>query len=332
MNYLNDTLITADLHLTDRKADEYRWKVFDDLLRIIKKRKVKYLLILGDLTEKKDVHSSILIDRILRQFQRLASSGVKHVYFLMGNHDYEEPTKPFFQFLDLIPNVTFIKHMTSFNIGKAHCLFLPHTRSPKDDWKEWKLNKFDYIFTHQCYEGAVARSGMELDGAKIKTKAIVISGDIHEPQRVQGVRYVGSPYPIVFGDEFDCRFIYLTKDKIKSIKRKTIRKITYRMTSPDQYNTVTGEPGDMVKVIFTLPKSEFGIWDTLKEQTKNFCKSKGIDLKGLELRAETVTNKKGKAGRKRLTSQTPKATYTAFCKQEKLSKEIVKAGTEFVKD
>lgn len=330
MSYLNDSLITADLHLTDRKNDEYRWEIFDCLVDTINKRKIKYLFILGDLTDKKDAHQASLVHRIVRSFAKLALTPVEKIYVLKGNHDYTEQTEPFFGFLTYLPKVVFISDVMGLEIGGSNCLFLPHTPTPKEDWKDLKMNDHDYIFCHQCFAGARAVNGHELDGAKIKTKRVVFAGDIHEPQKVGRVRYVGSPYPITFVDDFEPRMLYLKDEKIKSIKRKTISKKTIRIDSAEAYNTVKGNKGDQIKIVVTLPKSEFSIWDNLKEKIKEHCIKNGIDLKALELRAAQDKRNKDKKTRNKKVVGTPKQVYDDFCKKEKLSKATIKAGSEFL--
>ena len=47
-------LITADLHLTSRPNDSYRFDFLNWLPKKIKEHKIQTLLILGDLTDQKD--------------------------------------------------------------------------------------------------------------------------------------------------------------------------------------------------------------------------------------------------------------------------------------
>ena len=58
-------LLTADWHLTDKPLDEYRWDFIPWLGKQLKDKKIDVLYILGDLTEKKDKHNAIFLNRIL---------------------------------------------------------------------------------------------------------------------------------------------------------------------------------------------------------------------------------------------------------------------------
>ena len=64
-------LLLADLHLTTTSRDEYRWKLFPWLYEAIIKNTVKYLFILGDLTESKNYHSAQLVNRIVDELCKL---------------------------------------------------------------------------------------------------------------------------------------------------------------------------------------------------------------------------------------------------------------------
>ena len=67
------TLLTSDLHLTDRPNDAYRWDFLSKWLWGIR---FDSLVILGDLTEEKDCHSSVLVNgqpRLCGGFQPVLS-------------------------------------------------------------------------------------------------------------------------------------------------------------------------------------------------------------------------------------------------------------------
>ena len=59
-------LLVSDLHLTDNPRDEYRWGIFGQIDSVIQTYQPSCLVILGDLTDKKDNHSSELVNRLLQ--------------------------------------------------------------------------------------------------------------------------------------------------------------------------------------------------------------------------------------------------------------------------
>ena len=134
-------LITTDLHLTDRSDEAYRWDIFPFLKKQATKHKTQHIFILGDLTDFKDNHSARLVNRIVEEVVGLTDYG--GVTILKGNHDYVDPKTPFFMFLDGMsvdpygsePVVRFVTDITKTKISNKRVLLLPHTRTPKEDWK-----------------------------------------------------------------------------------------------------------------------------------------------------------------------------------------------------
>ena len=91
-------LLSADLHLSDRARDSYRFGLFPWLKKQQQKNKVDATFLLGDLTQEKDRHSSALVNRIVEELLTLTPP----VYVLRGNHDGLNPNSPFFKFLNSI--------------------------------------------------------------------------------------------------------------------------------------------------------------------------------------------------------------------------------------
>ncbi|RPI87194.1 MAG: hypothetical protein EHM40_23155, partial [Chloroflexi bacterium] len=80
-------LVTSDLHLTDRPRDAHRFGLFKWLAKKQRKHGVKATFILGDITDKKDNHSSALVNRVVNELTQLEPP----VYVLKGNHDFIDP-------------------------------------------------------------------------------------------------------------------------------------------------------------------------------------------------------------------------------------------------
>jgi hypothetical protein len=190
----------------------------DTIAALIKKHKVDELIVLGDLTEEKDYHPATLVNAlvdVIYSFSQLCE-----VIILRGNHDYTSIDCPFFQFLRRMDRVRWLNTVTRLKLSIGDCLFLPHTRDYKTDWAKLpQLEELDWIFAHNTFEGSVTEHGKRLSG--IPTTFFddfrVISGDIHAPQDVGSVRYVGAPYQIDFGDLFEPRVLLLDRMGIKSI-------------------------------------------------------------------------------------------------------------------
>ena len=192
-------LATGDIHLTDDPRDEYRWRIFKFLRRMAEKHGVNHFVILGDLTDKKDKHSSRLVNRIVDELHALPG----RVVVMKGNHDYDaDPDTPFFRFLGHgggaitaglpVSKVSFFTTPQAFNIGTTPCLIIPHVR--KTDGYEWPKVPAGtrFVFTHQTFHGAVSENGMVMPGLPPDLLTLpdgceIVSGDIHVPQVLGGL-------------------------------------------------------------------------------------------------------------------------------------------------
>ena len=220
-------LVTSDWQLCDNPRDRYRTDfVVKTLPILIQKYKPDQLLILGDLTEQKDNHPASLVNEVTDTLCSLASSFEIEIIVLQGNHDFLHNAHPFFAFLENWPRIHWIKQPEEFD----NCLYLPHTRNYKEDWKNIGFTKqYDYIFAHNIFTGVNAASGHALSGIPptiFPKDALVISGDVHEPQTVADGRiiYVGSPCLTDFGDSYKPRVLLLDGLDVKSIKVKGVQK------------------------------------------------------------------------------------------------------------
>jgi len=220
-------LIAADLHLSDLPRDEYR-HVWQEWLRAqVKHHRVTRVLILGDLTEQKGRHSAQLVNRIVDHMARLAA--MCPVTFLRGNHDGFSPDNPFFGFLREIENIDWINDPSSADYPElGRCLFLPHSSRPEIDWVTALEAAYPprWVFAHATFAGAKGESGRELHGVAQEPlhrfRAPIIAGDVHVPQVIGKVQYVGAPYTIDFGDAYRGQVLLVEGDRPKDKPRQLI--------------------------------------------------------------------------------------------------------------
>ncbi len=206
-------LVTGDIHWNEVARDRYRHDFVGTLESHLIHRKVKTLIVLGDLTEEKDRHSAGLVNVVFNHIYKLSQHCP--VIILKGNHDYIQPSMPFFKVLEWLPKVTWINEPTvisDLDLPGGEVLFLPHTRDHKTDWKKVNVKKYKYVFAHNTFQGAKTENGIVLDGiprSVFSKKQNVISGDIHVPQMVGRITYAGAPYPINFGDTYAARMLLI---------------------------------------------------------------------------------------------------------------------------
>lgn len=282
--------LVADLHLTSNSRDEYRWGLFKWLRATAVKRKVKRLVILGDITDAKDRHPATLVNRFVDEIT--ATAEVMVVDAIPGNHDAIDERVPFFGFLANLcnPRLRFYVLPAGELWGNKNCVFLPCTRDYKTAWKDvlFKEEAFDYIFTHQTYNGAKSENGTSLQGVPPSVfkglSAKVWSGDIHVPQKVnKQIEYVGMPYRKNFGDEFTPRVVLLNDDGTSADLHYPC--LSRHLVSVSKLKRLgehfaEANTGDQFKVRFELGRNERAVWPQIKADIKALAAIKGVDLCG----------------------------------------------------
>ena len=326
---------TSDWHLTDHPQDEYRWGVVDWTIRNITNRQADALFILGDVTHSKDSHPSRLVNRLVDSLQRAAK--ICPVFVLMGNHDYTDPKVPFFDFLNSIEGIRFIKDPRLVEVSGARILCLPHAKNGCQDWSTHEEEKVDFIVCHQSFDGAESESGHRTGGVDPRffnerwPDAEILAGDIHVPQKIYRVRYVGAPHPINFGDNYKTRGLFYDGKERSDVLRISIRKLVVNVIGDTPLKECGISQGDQIKVVVTIPRSEFSDWEKHRNRIIVEAKELGIVLCGLEL-------KEKKADRPRLAEREsrkekavdPVAVLTSFCTEAGIDKEILEVGRGLV--
>ena len=218
------------------------------------------------------------------------------VVVLKGNHDYIDQNHPFFQFVDWHPNISYFGGPGMIAVDGLRILMLPHIHGKwRTEWADWfdgdEWVQCEYIFIHQSIAGfRTFRGGNVIDVGMSqsvfhykKTSARVLAGDIHLPQRVGRVEYVGAPYPVLYSDDFSPRIIHIQDGKESSIPVPSIRKAKLRIHRPDELHTCNLERDDQIKVVLRLPKSQYVDWEESRKAILSFCKDKGVHLGGIEV-------------------------------------------------
>ena len=290
------------------------------LLDAIEEYHVEKLYVLGDLCESKDGHDAWMVNSVVDHLALLAAAAPLTI--LRGNHDYLDPENPFFGFLQYIPRITYINQPTV--IGRD--LFLPHTRNHQRDWVG--LQKCNLVFAHNTFAGAVGANGHKLDG--IPPDAVdgfIISGDVHVPQQLgRKLIYVGAPYTINFGDDYEPRALLWDADnKLKSIPLPGPQKRVVEYSREEIISQA--KPGDIVKLCIHLAADEYQQWNEIKETARRNCESHGwiIDsIVPIKEQRETVE-------RRAYHTHTDDEVFTEYCRRQQLDRPTVKTGDNLMK-
>ena len=335
-------IITTDLHLTSKPEDVYRFGLFAWLMEECQKNKVKYVFILGDLTDLKDNHSANLVNDIVYYLTML--SKFAKVVILKGNHDYIDPDRPFFGFLNRIDRVRFVTSpgLYKFSMGDKfkRILMLPHSRDIVEDWGDVldDTKDIDCIMMHQTIKGSLASNGQEMEGLKKsifkKIKAKIYSGDIHVPQIIGNVEYVGSPYHIHFGDTFKPRVLLVSGATQRDLHYPTVCKHTIRINRPDKLRDWPDlHPKDQVKVRLSLGREEYVDWQKHKREVVDICKELDLELYGVELEGRNINQKKSKKKQEDMNYiSDPNEVFDKFCTRQNVSKYVRGVGSKLIEE
>jgi hypothetical protein len=210
------------------------------------------------------------------------------VVILQGNHDYLREGHSYFDFLNFMPGVRFITKMQESVIDDGPLTyFLPHCKNPAERWKGLDFSHYDLLFMHQTVSGAVASNGQKMDGEKLPAlNAVkVYSGDIHVPQVIGSVEYIGSPYHVHFGDRFEPRCILLDRrGQAHNLKFETISRVALTVKSLRELKAVRGlKTGDHIKLKVELDEAEKHDWLRIKREASAFLAQKQVEVFGVEL-------------------------------------------------
>jgi len=322
-------IVTSDLHLTANPRDAYRWELFPWLVTQCKQHKVKTLLILGDLTDAKDFHSSTLVNQVADALNMLTDY-VEEIIILMGNHDYLKNGEAFFQFLNHHPQIRFI---TKIADGEDGVLYLPHSKEPSMDWDHLDLMDYDYIFMHQTVDGSVSENGQKMSSSlssKVNTKALVFSGDIHVPQVIGDIMYVGSPYPVRFGDTFKARCLLVQSGfRLNDLYFETIKRAMLDIDNADQLRASGLCKGDQAKIRINLTTSNNHVWHTVRREVEEAAKEMEVEIVSLELKP--IKNRKQLySGRQNGKTLSHEQRVMSFVEDQDLGGDLLDAGLDIV--
>jgi hypothetical protein len=329
-------LITADWHVTDRPGDGYRFDVLRQVRRIAKDQGVDEIINLGDLTEQKDFHAGELVNRLVDLLEDLAA--VAPVTILKGNHDYVDPQHPFFNWLRHHKNLEFITDPETRVAGEwgKGALFLPHVRNPEDFGKHCNYKKYSYIFAHQIFTGAKLENGELGKGVPVgvlcNTKARIYSGDVHVPQSFRNVVYVGAPYPVHFGSDFQPRVLIIDDDGAESIALETPRRLLLKVTHPDKAMDYDLRPGDQVKVEIILDRTDFHCWQDYRQEIQRIVKDSGAESFGIKL-VERKTTRPTASPTGKMRSAAPEEIFDNYCRSlsaKEMDSELQETGRKYL--
>ena len=331
----NYSLITTDIHLTEKKEDQYRFDLFP-WIRGHFGDKINRVFILGDLTDHKNYHADWFVNKIVETIRQLSLH--YKVVILKGNHDYDtSPDHPFFSFLG---RLSWIEYISEPTYGDDKILYLPHTRNPGADWSILRtVKKPNFILMHQTFRGAISESGHLLSGIGYsrfyRFGCPIYSGDIHMPQQVGPITYVGSPYHTRYGDNFDPRLVMISdsgNSRNEDLYFPAPRKFVFELESWEDLKRWRPdiEKGDMAKIRIHLPRDQFEDWPMHRDKCRKQASAYGLKVHSIVLKEKQTRRGRKKKPLKLMKGRSRRSVYKAFCGRYEVRPDLIEAGQEFM--
>ena len=290
-----NSLLTADWHLTDAAAEEYRWDVFTHVLTVAKANHCQTVYICGDLTDKKDRHSAALVNRLIYELRKLLQAGLQ-IEIILGNHDLPLSGTAYWSSLNSsFGNNSGLRVIDAPQLHGSFIL-LPYSANPEADWSGIDFRPGKTVLMHQPCVGAQS-GGHTLNRAPalptFPRGVSVYSGDIHAPQKVGPVQYIGAPHPVSFGDEHECRMLVIdhTGKTLKIVSLPNVlRKASLRITCAADLEKQQFNAGDQVKITATIPLSQLNNWAVEEQAIKDWALKQHVTVASIIVNVEHGTH------------------------------------------
>lgn len=328
-------LLTADWHLTDNPDEEYRWEIFKSVRRWL--RKYEKLVICGDLTDRKDRHPAALLNRVLGEFRALAQDFPGRIVIFPGNHDLPLVGDSFWTFLGEVRGLEFISEPAEWYDGEV--LVLPFTEDPVTAWADFDFDRYKAVLMHQPVDGARdAGSPKAVKGKPfpdLPRHLRIYSGDIHTPQAVKGVVYIGAPHPVKFGDRYECRMLVVDPNGWEIADEITMDPISrFMLTINDvaELEEVHAGAGDQAKVVCNIGLSQMGQWPAMRDAIYGWAERQEVRLFSVQ---PTVVLDGGAALRDEgaetwVEPLRPLDTLISFAEHEAIDEVTLELGAQFL--
>jgi 5-methylcytosine-specific restriction endonuclease McrA len=327
-------LLTTDFHLTDLPIDEYRWKIFSTLEELSLEYDVSRIYICGDLVDRKDRHSSYLVNKLIKSFRVLRKKTGAEIIILAGNHD--RPLNPpyYWEFI----NYAKINYITQ-PVRYRGVWLLPFSINPKEEWEPFANRLFDCncILMHQTITGALVNDTFKIEKGQelpiLPSGIPVFSGDVHRPQTCGGITYVGTPHPVHFDETWKNRVILIKNSKFtdcQEIWLDGVKRAILDISSSDELNPLPYKEADQVRIRFQLSADNLSYWPEEQRKIQEWAQSRRIVLASLEASITGDSIKAKPSEVEQIESMSPQDIIEKFGKDQGLSDEVIQVGKQLV--
>jgi DNA repair exonuclease SbcCD nuclease subunit len=332
MNYL----LFSDPHFVDTDLESYRWNIFKVLTEQALKHKVDKIICLGDLVDTKDRHSGKLVNRLVDEFSDLRFTTKAENFILAGNHDKPLNGPYYWQFL----NRAGVTYIDKPQIGWEEIVLLPFSSNAVEDWANINWSNYKVVFMHQTVAGAIVEDDRAIPSNPYPLPSLpdipIFSGDVHRPQKIGNLTYVGAPHPVRFSETWSNRIILIQNDDfthpidiwVPGVRRAIL---DVELDCDYQLGFRGWKAGDQLKIRVKLKADNLTAYPEEENRIKEWAQKNGIYIASLE---PLLTGDGLKVGEEvnQIDLMSDEDVIKTFAEQEKLSEDVVKMGYQILKE
>lgn len=324
-------LLWTDPHLTDNPIESYRWEIFPFLLKTAEKYKVDVILCLGDLVNTKDRFSSSLVNQLIEECSLLQIHSKAQILILSGNHDKPLTGPYYFTFLKKLG----IEYITEpAYLQNINTWLLPFSANPKEEWASLQLDKASCLFMHQTGQGATTGTdaNYKLTSNNLPDfKGVpVYSGDVHNPQDIEGIVYVGTPHPVKFDESWNNRLVLVDSKDFNQYETIPIEGGICRgindISNSEELEAMLYQVRDQVKIRYHLTADKLTDWPIEEEKIKQWADKRGVYLASIEPILIGEGLQATEEEKATMDILPPADIIKKFCEQEKLDDQVREVG------
>ena len=342
-------LLVADVHLVEKLEEAHRWDVFAKVKEICLFEQIENVCFMGDTWDKMDRYGAALVNRSVEELTTLVANGI-NVAVLQGNHDYKKEGVSFWDFLNSFPNITYITKPVEANQvwgGKnTSPMFLPFSPNPKEEWACIPLQGYPLIFMHQTLAGSLVEGGRKIEkephALPIFPRGVTIySGDVHCPQTIGRVTYVGTPHATRFGEDWPGRLLIIDTDnpsEFGAITLASVKKEILNISSVADLDVLAMKKslanGDQIRVRCSLNKDNFMDWSIIEGNIREWAALQGLSIASVEGAVEEQIDVEGSESQissdHSIEQLSPEDIVRLFAKEENLGEPVILEGLKLI--
>ncbi len=365
-------LLTSDIHLTSRYPDEYRWGIFNKLKTVARQEGATAIGILGDITDEKGGHAASLVNRMVDEIYRLSLEFEVYILKGNHDYTEEHlPFFKFLDYMPNVrfisdPELVDVGGIRILALPHAHGTTTQRAGEAGGSQASSniltgtkvtslvKQGGFDYIWIHNTVRGSLMSNGRVMEktgvdlcpptggdpGKQRRWKGVyegagapILAGDVHVPQEVGPVTYLGAPHPICFGDNWLPRLVLMDSEKgIKSIPIDSIQKHSLTFLGPAEADSDLSEVGngDQLKIVVMLNRADMGLWAEIRKKLFDAADKRGASIESISMQSVETTFLPESHTNPELARLTRGEAYEAYCKENMVSEDLEVTGQRYM--